>query len=299
MSMLPWLEAKWQQLNSLLASNQLAHALLFSGPDGIGKTALANHLADALLCTAQSRPCGGCKSCLLRQAGNHPDVLTLDSSNTSIGVDAVRQLSQFLQGSAQQQSNKVVLVTQAEKLTEAAANALLKTLEEPPQHSFIILTTAAADRLPSTVLSRCQKWSIAGCYDSQVQQWLAQQSKQKVPEFLLTYSAGAPLTALQLLESGGAEALQQGLDSLQQYISGSLSLNDCIKQLESVDSVSKLLSWYLQQQLLPMLMMKDPARQLAIHQLFSRWCRDEKQVLGQNRQLALTTLLANLKRLSR
>ena len=299
MPMLPWLQTQCQQLTGLLATNQLAHALLFIGPEGIGKATLANYLADALLCTSQPRPCGSCKSCLLRQAGNHPDILQIDSSNSTIGVDAIRQLSHFLHGSAQQQPNKVVLLSQAEKLTEAAANALLKTLEEPPAHSFIILTSSSADRLPATILSRCQKWPIAACYDNQVQQWLAQQSNKAVPDFLLTYCAGAPLTALRLLQSGGAETLQQGLDSLQRYITGSLSLHDCVKQLESVESLTKLLGWYLHQQLLPALLVIDPARQLAIHQLFNRWCRDEKQVLGQNKQLALMTLLTSLKRLSR
>ena len=128
----------------MLQNNRLAHGLLFSGPSGVGKTDLANWLVAALLCTETKKPCGQCKSCLLRAAGSHSDLLITDNSGSSIGVDAVRQLSHFLHGSAQQQSNKVVLLTQAEKLTESAANALLKTLEEPPKHSFIVLTSAAA-----------------------------------------------------------------------------------------------------------------------------------------------------------
>ncbi|MEH8018560.1 DNA polymerase III subunit delta' [Rheinheimera muenzenbergensis] len=297
--MLPWLQASQQQLSALLNAEQLAHALLLSGAEGIGKSILANYLADALLCTATDRPCGQCKSCLLRRAGNHPDLLVLDSSGNTIGVDAVRQLSQFLHGSAQQQNNKVVLLLQAEKLTEPAANALLKTLEEPPQHSFIILTTAAPATLPATVLSRCQKWPLAAQFNQQAQQWLAQKTNRAVPDFLLTYCAGAPLKALQLIETGAADHLQNGLNSLQHYIDGSLALTGCVKQLESITELTPLLGWFLHQQLLPALAGKDPARLLALHQLFSRWCRDEKQILGQNKQLALTTMLTSLKKLSR
>ena len=297
--MLPWLEPARQQLAALLSTNQLAHAILLTGPAGIGKSTLASYLTDALLCTAVQRPCGRCKSCLLRQAGNHPDLLVLDSSANSIGVDAVRQLSQFLHGSAQQQANKVVLLLQAEKLTEPAANALLKTLEEPPQHSFIILTTAGAETLPATVLSRCQKWPLAAQYTDAAQQWLVQQTNRAVPDFLLAYSAGAPLKALQLVETGAADKLQHGLHSLQQYIDSALPLADCVKQLEAITELTPLLGWFLRQQLLPALLGKEPARLLALHQLFSRWCRDEKQILGQNKQLALTTMLSSLKRLSR
>lgn len=297
--MLPWLDAAWQQLSALLSRNQLAHALLLTGPDGIGKSSLANHLADAILCTAGSRPCGQCKSCLLRRAGNHPDLLALDSSATSIGVDAVRQLSHFLHGSAQQQQNKVVLLTQAEKLTESAANALLKTLEEPPQHSFIVLTSAAAPTLPATVLSRCQKWPLAAQFGDKTQQWLMQQTNRSVPDFLLAYCAGAPLKALQLVESGAADTLQDGFNCLQQYLAGTVSLAHCVKQLNNIAELTPLLGWFFRQQLLPGMLEKDPGKQLALQQLYSRWCRDEKQILGQNKQLALTDMLINLKRLSR
>lgn len=297
--MLPWLETTWQQLTSLLSRDQLAHAILLTGPNGIGKSSLANSLADAILCTATTRPCGQCKSCLLRRAGNHPDLLVLDSSATTIGVDAVRQLSHFLHGSAQQQANKVVLLTYAEKLTESAANALLKTLEEPPRHSFIVLTSASAQMLPATVLSRCQKWPLAAQFGDNALQWLTHQTNRSVPDFILSYCAGAPLKALQLIESGAADTLQGGFNGLQQYLAGTLSLTHCVKQLDGIAELTPLLGWFFRQQLLPDLLKQEPVKQLALQQLYSRWCRDEKQILGQNKQLALTAMLISLKRLSR
>ncbi len=92
--------------------------------------------------------------------------------------------------------------------------------------------------------------------------------------------------------------MQDGLNSLQHYLSGQLSLSACVKRLDSITELTPLLGWFLRQQLLPALSGTEPAKLLALHQLFSRWCRDEKQILGQNKQLALSAWLTSLKRLS-
>lgn len=293
----PWLIPYQQQFSQLLNTNQLAHGILLTGPEGIGKHILANWLAASLLCTGQTKPCGICKSCFLREAGNHSDLLIVDSSGTSIGVDAVRQLSQFMHGRAQQQQNKVVLLADASKLTEAAANALLKTLEEPPQNSFLLLFSTSGSTLPATLLSRCQQWVIAAQYGDDIQRWLAQHSNRAVPDFLLAYAAGGPLKALSLLESGEADKLHVTINSLTKFFSQQIVLADCVKQLEAISGLSQIIGWLLRQQLLPSLIGHSPQRVLAIHQLYSRWCRDEIQILGQNKQLALSAFLIELKRL--
>ncbi|HEY0923461.1 DNA polymerase III subunit delta' [Rheinheimera pacifica] len=297
MQLQPWLIPYQQQLTTLLQNNQLAHGLLISGPTGIGKSVLANWLAASLLCTEQLKPCGKCKSCLLRLAGSHSDLLIIDSSGSSIGVDSVRQLSQFMYGRAQQQLNKVVLLADAEKLTEAAANALLKTLEEPPQNSFLLLQTRASNTLAATLLSRCQHWALAAEFGAATLHWLTQHSNRAVPEFLLTYCAGGPLKALSMLESGEADQLQLTLHNLNQFLADKLTLQDIVKQLDGVSELRQLLGWFLTQQLLPAMTGQDPQRILAIHQLYSRWCRDEMQILGQNKVLALSAFLTELKRL--
>ena len=294
--LLPWLERYQQQLNRLLATQQLAHGILLTGPSGIGKHQLAQWLVASLLCTTEHKPCGGCKSCLLFTAGNHADFLAVDSSGNTVGIDAVRQLSQFMHGRPQQQPNKVVLVSDADKLTEAAANALLKTLEEPPQNSFIILYCRSGSALPATVISRCQQWQLAAEFSDDAKDWLRQQTNKAVPDFLLTYCGGGPLKALALLESGAADQLQVALQHLTQYLQQQLSLTDCVKQLEQSEGISQLLGWFLRQQLAPSAS-QNPQRLLALHQLYSRWCRDDSQILGQNKQLALSAFLVELKRL--
>ena len=299
--MLPgWLTPYQQQFHHLLATQQLAHGILISGPEGTGKHLLANWLAASLLCTATAdKPCAQCKSCLLRQAGNHADLLLLDSSANTIGVDAVRQLSQFMHGRAQQQPHKVAVIPSADKLTEAAANALLKTLEEPPANSYLILYSSAASTLAATLLSRCQQWPLAAQLSEQAQQWLAQHSNRPVADFLLHYCGGGPLKALALLESGEADAIVVALQALSAFFSDQLLLADCIKKLEPVNDLTALFGWYIRQQVLPVVAGRDGQRVLAIHKLYSRWCRDARQILGQNKQLALTALLTELKRLQR
>lgn len=301
--MLPWLQPYQQQLSTLMQDNRLAHGLLFAGPAGVGKTDLANWLVAALLCTEaenpinNKKPCGQCKSCLLRVAGSHSDLLITDGTGTSIGVDAVRQLSQFMHGRAQQQQNKIVLLSQAEKLTEAAANALLKTLEEPPQNSFLILLTHASTTLPATLLSRCQQWQIAAQFGPDAKRWLAAHSNRPAAEFLLSYCGGGPRRALALLESGEADQIQAAVHGLTLFLASQQTLEQTLKQLDFTTQLSPLFGWILRQQLLPGLVGHKPDKQLALQALYSRFCRDEAQILGQNKALALSAFLCELKRL--
>ena len=297
--MLPaWLMPHQQKLQLLIAKQLLAHGIMFTGVEGVGKGLLADWLAASLLCTStQLRPCNGCKSCLLRIAGNHSDFLIIDASGSSIGVDAVRQLSLFMQGRAQQQAHKVVILPSAHKLTEAAANALLKTLEEPPQNSYLILHTNAEATLPSTVLSRCQRWPIAAQFGPDAEQWLSMQSGVAVPDYLLTYCAGGPLKALSMIESGEISHINTALNALQAYLQKKLSLQECIKVVESTADLNRLIGWFIRYDVLTNGKMTDGKKILAVHQLYNRWCRDAALILGQNKQLALSALLTELDKL--
>lgn len=296
-AILPWLVPVQLHLGQLAQNGQLHHALLFTGPNGVGKHLVAQHLAKQLLCLQPfpDAACGYCKSCLLVNAGHHPDLMQLQSEN-SLGVDAVRELSQFMQGTPQQGGARVVLLPQAHKMTEAAANALLKTLEEPGADSFLLLQTAFEQQLLPTILSRCQRWLIAPVADQAAQQWLAQQSNKPVPPFLLAYCGGAPLRALQLLETGQSEHIHQVLQLLPSFIAGDYGLADMVKTLEAQAESTAILYWFVRQ-LGPSLAQNRNCQQL--FQRLAQWCRDEQQILGQNRTLALTALLLDVQRLLR
>jgi len=141
------------------ARDHLAHALLFAGPDGIGKRTVALGFAAFLQCEARTDDaCGECASCAQVAAGSHPDVqaVAVPAGKKEIGVERIRELKRFMQMRPVRGRAKVAVIDDAQMLTVAAQNALLKTLEEPPPHSFLVLVVNNLDALLPTVRSRCQ-----------------------------------------------------------------------------------------------------------------------------------------------
>lgn len=297
-SELPWLAPTMTQLSSLATQQRLAHALLLSGMKGVGKSHLAKALTAFLLCRTPEpdRACGQCKSCLLLAAGNHPDWLQLSIENSSIGVDEVRRIIDFTQGSAQQQGNRVITLPKAERMTESAANALLKTLEEPPQGCYLLLQSSQPQRLKATLLSRCQRWHIPPLAENSFNLWLASQVKVSIPAFMYRYTGGAPLSALALLTDADANQIASLLEQLHDYVSGKADLTLLIKALESRIDISNILGYFLNEVLRDRFTL-SAERQQRIQQSYYRWCRDEQQILGQNRALALSALLLEVKAL--
>lgn len=154
------------QLTAQLQANKLPHAILLHGPIGSGKTALAHWLISVLACHqpefngAEINACQHCKACLLIKSQTYPDHLTLMSHGASLGVDDIRHANSFLEKTAQLGAYKTVLIPDAQAMTIAAANALLKTLEEPSKNSLLILMVRDMDMLLPTIVSRCHVLSI-------------------------------------------------------------------------------------------------------------------------------------------
>ncbi|HEX7004449.1 MAG TPA: DNA polymerase III subunit gamma/tau [Trueperaceae bacterium] len=135
-----------------------SHAYLFSGPRGVGKTTTARLLAMALNCEAEAtspKPCGKCDGCRMVREGHHPDVIELDAASNN-SVDDVRDLREKTSLASMRGGTRVWILDEAHMLSKAAANALLKTLEEPPPGLVFVLATTEPEKLPPTVLSRCQ-----------------------------------------------------------------------------------------------------------------------------------------------
>jgi len=213
--------ATWQPLPSwqtAIASSALAHrqrwphALLITGRRGLGKRLLALHFARALLCESprdNGEACGVCPSCGYVAQGTHPDLqliepVTYDEEGNrtptdAINVERVRELIEFSQLSPHRQRAKVGLIAPAEVMNAAAANALLKTLEEPPSGTFLLLVSHQQARLPPTIVSRCRRLPAPEPDRAAAAAWLAQHSTAGAdPELVLAQAGGAPLFALAL-----------------------------------------------------------------------------------------------------
>jgi DNA polymerase-3 subunit gamma/tau len=150
-----------QTLRNALAEGRIAHAYLFTGPRGVGKTTVARLLAKAVNCTAaqELRPCGECESCVATAEGRAVDVIEMDAaSHTS--VEDAREIIERVQFRPTTGTYKVYIIDEVHMLSTAAFNALLKTLEEPPGHALFILATTENHKVPATILSRCQRFTF-------------------------------------------------------------------------------------------------------------------------------------------
>ncbi|MEN6465320.1 MAG: DNA polymerase III subunit delta' [Syntrophaceae bacterium] len=145
-------------LKSVIGQDRVAHAYIFHGLDGIGKRATALAFAKALNCLeAGSEPCGECLQCRKIERGSHPDVITIQADGAFIRIKEIRELQEQMMFRPAEGRKRVFIILEAEKMNGAAANALLKTLEEPSGANILVLVTARPHQLPLTVLSRCQR----------------------------------------------------------------------------------------------------------------------------------------------
>lgn len=185
MSLQPWLADAWRVLAAALTEKRLHHGLLFAAPAGYGKRSLADAFARAALCTQRrldGHACGSCRGCKLVAAGSHPDLVRITfelrddgKPRTEIAVDQMRTLSQRLALSSQFGGLQIALIDPADRLNVSAANALLKTLEEPATSTIIVLIADDPARLPATIRSRCQRVEIAVPSRDDALAWLSAQ----------------------------------------------------------------------------------------------------------------------------
>ncbi|MDX1655478.1 MAG: DNA polymerase III subunit delta', partial [Candidatus Competibacteraceae bacterium] len=197
---LPWHQPHWQRLAAGVEAGRLPHALLLSGPSGLGKMLFARQLTQSLLCRQPGENltfCGKCRGCRLLAAGSHPDITRVEPEEPGkpIKVDRVRQLCAFLGQTAR--GYKVALLSPAEAMNPSAANALLKTLEEPPPGSLLLLVTAFPARLPATIRSRCQILAFTPPLRTQALEWLSPRVAGFQAGLLLDLTGNAPLAALE------------------------------------------------------------------------------------------------------
>ena len=226
---LPWQQAQWLQIDQARRRGQLTHAWLLAGAEGVGKRSFARALAASLLCTAndaEGRACGSCRSCRMLASGGHPDAHLIsldghlglaacdslqaedglsfwapkkDSARRDIAVDAVRSLLEKLTVSTHLGGARVIVIHPASEMSEATANSLLKTVEEPPANTYLLFLAEFPQALKQTIRSRCQLLRFAPPPAAEALDWLRARHPA-ANAALLAEAGGAPLRAAAWLQ---------------------------------------------------------------------------------------------------
>lgn len=241
----PWLASTWSTLCQLRQRGQLPHALLLLANEGVGIEQLVDAWSMYCLCEypEHGQACGQCKSCQMIRAATHPDVLylTLQDAKQTISVEQVRQLNAAVVQTSQIASCKLVVISPVEKMTVNAANALLKTLEEPVDDTYFILVCHQPENLLATVRSRCQQISVKMPEWPLVHQWLQARCidyDANAVDIALLLANGQPITAQTLLLSDLPEYHQ----ALQSLIDVALSKQSLMSVKVDLKQIS-LLQW--------------------------------------------------------
>lgn len=213
-----------QTLKNAIVQNRIAHAYLFCGPRGTGKTSIAKIFAKTLNCTnSQDTPCGVCENCKMAANGSHPDIIEIDAASNN-GVDEVRNLIDKVKYAPMQGKYKIYIIDEVHMMTSGAFNALLKTIEEPPAHVIFIFATTEPNKVLPTIISRCQRFDFNKVSMHDIKYRLSVVCKNEGIEI-----DENGLTLIAQLADGGMRDALSILDQCVAYCSSHIDVNDIRK----------------------------------------------------------------------
>ena len=248
---MPWAAKAWSVIQHRLVSDRLPHALLINGECGVGKRLWAETVAELLLCESPierqpgaPEPCGHCKQCELIAAGSHPDRrIYAPEKSKMVRVDQIRALSAFAVASPQVAHHKVAIVDRADQLNINAANALLKTLEEPlPDVTLLLVQESGRPVLP-TIRSRCQSLTIPVPSAEQAEAWLASRVSElpeenrpdaKVLAKSLMLAGNAPRLALEYATGEFPGLRDKAFEAFRQFMKGQVAVGEAAKEFKAI-----------------------------------------------------------------
>ena len=211
-----------QILKNALLNNKVCHAYMFSGPRGIGKTSIAKLLAKAVNCTnlEDGDACGKCENCVSINEGSCPDIIEIDAASNN-GVDEIREIKNKVNLVPNQLKYKVYIIDEVHMLSIGAFNALLKTLEEPPEHVIFILATTDLHKVPTTIISRCQCFEFHRISNVNIVsrlKYICEAENIRIEDNVLEMIAN--------LSDGGLRDAVGMLDKLNAYSNSSITIDD-------------------------------------------------------------------------
>ncbi len=245
----PWLIDVWHGWQQSLLSQRIPGALLLKCAPNMAVEKLVDFYARTLLCTHQgSEPCGFCHSCELMKSGSHPDMhyIVPEKSARTISVEQIRQCNRIAQQSSQLNGYRLFVIQPAELMTTAAANALLKTLEEPGERCVFLLVSYQPESLLTTIVSRCQQWHIQPPDTDMAAAWLQKETGLSVPGYAFKLNGYSPLAAQVFVQNGELEQYQQLESILVKLCRGESHDVAALLALLKTDSLQRLhWLWYL------------------------------------------------------
>ncbi len=234
-----------QTLQNSIKADSISHAYLFTGPRGSGKTTIARIFAKTINCQkpVDANPCNKCDSCLEITNGNSMDLIEIDAASHT-GVDEVRELISGIKFAPVKSKYKIFIIDECHQLSKAAANALLKTLEEPPSHAIFMLATTEAHKMIATIISRCQRFDFKRLHSNQIIEKLKFILKKEGVKF-----EESALNVIALNARGSFRDAESLLDKCMNFSGDMLKTQD-IKELlgmVEVEQISKLVDFIVRQ----------------------------------------------------
>lgn len=242
----PWLRAIYADI---AASSQWHHAMLLKSAGGLAVEQLVQRLVELKHCqqptksSAGPKACGKCQHCLLHQSGSHPDHMVIEPTEgkSQISIEQIRRCANQIHNKGLLSPYRLVQINQAERMTLAAANALLKVLEEPPSDVYFFLSTEQGTQLLPTIISRCSQYSITKPKSSATLAWLNKRVTQTITSNQLAIIDGSPLRAIALDSKNGFAVLEAVYEAYIQVLAGLHSVDLAALCLVFIDQSQQLI----------------------------------------------------------
>ena len=223
-------------LSKSILTNSVSHSYIFSGISGIGKFLFAKEFAKAILCTGEPKPCNICKSCESIENGNNPDLVIIDEQANSIKTEQIKELTSDVLEKPIKGSKKIYIINNSENMTKEAQNALLKTLEEPPEYAVIILVTSNENLLLNTIKSRCIKILFSNLSDEEILEYF-ERNHEDISKTMVSTFGGSIERAINLKDKDEIFSILDYINTcfynkMINNISKAEKYNNCIQAVE-------------------------------------------------------------------